>query len=65
MVTPGPAAAQAPDPQRLFREAAEAQERGDLDAAVRKYQQLIRLHPEIIGARQPGRSAVNKRPIIA
>ncbi len=51
MLTPVTAAAQAPDPQRLFQEAAEAQERGDLTAAVRKYQQLIRLRPEMIAAR--------------
>src|SRR5271157_2560162 len=51
MLTPAPATAQAPDPQRLFQEAAEAQERGDLAGAVRKYQELIRLHPEMIAAR--------------
>lgn len=52
LVTPArAAAAQAPDPQQLFQQAAEAQQRGDLAEAVRKYQQLIRLHPEIVAAR--------------
>jgi tetratricopeptide (TPR) repeat protein len=43
--------AQAPDPQQLFQEAYGAQQRGDAALAVRKYEELIRLHPEIIAAR--------------
>jgi tetratricopeptide (TPR) repeat protein len=45
------ASAQAPDPEQLFREAFEAQQRGDAALAVRKYEELIRLHPEITAAR--------------
>jgi tetratricopeptide (TPR) repeat protein len=43
--------AQGPDPQQLFQEALEAQQRGDMPLAVRKYEELIRLHPDIIEAR--------------
>ena len=35
--------AQAPDPQQLFQEAAEAQQHGNAALAVRKYQELLRL----------------------
>jgi tetratricopeptide (TPR) repeat protein len=45
------APAQGPDPQQLFQEASKAQQRGDAALAVRKYEELIRLHPEIIAAR--------------
>jgi len=44
-------AAQAPNPQKLFQQADEAQQRGDNELAVRKYQELIRLHPEMVAAR--------------
>ena len=37
--------AQPSDPQHLFEEAMEAQQRGDDALAVRDYQQLLRLHP--------------------
>jgi tetratricopeptide (TPR) repeat protein len=43
--------AQAPDPQKLFEEASEAQQRGDAAVAVRKYQELIQLRPDMIAAR--------------
>jgi len=46
----GTAIAQAPDPQQLFQEAAEAQQHGDAALAVRKYQELLRLHPEVLAA---------------
>src|SRR5579863_5364509 len=39
------AAAQSPSPEQLFREAVEAQKRGDDALAVRNYQQLLKLHP--------------------
>ncbi len=39
------AAAQSPSPEQLFRDAVEAQKRGDDALAVRNYQQLLRLHP--------------------
>lgn len=41
---------QSPDAQQLFQEASEAQQRGDAGLAVSKYQQLIKLHPEITAA---------------
>src|SRR5208283_4735428 len=44
-------AAQAPDPQQLFQQADEAHQRGDNELAARKYQELIRLHPEMVAAR--------------
>jgi tetratricopeptide (TPR) repeat protein len=39
--------AQGPDPAQLFREAQEAQQRGDAALAAGKYQELIRLRPEL------------------
>ncbi len=42
--------AQAPDPQQLFQQAAEAQQHGNAALAVRKYQELLRLHPEVLAA---------------
>ena len=42
---------QAPDPQQLFQEAAEAQQHGNAALAVRKYQELLDLHPEVLAAR--------------
>jgi Flp pilus assembly protein TadD len=43
--------AQAPDPQQLFREAFEAQQRGDSALAVRKYGELLQLRPDMFEAR--------------
>ena len=37
--------------EALFRAADEAQQRGDTELAVHKYQEVIRLHPEMIAAR--------------
>jgi len=42
--------AQNADPQQLFQEAYDAQQRGDGALAVRKYQELIRVHPEVVAA---------------
>jgi tetratricopeptide (TPR) repeat protein len=42
--------AQAPNLEQLFREAFQAQRRGDAALAVTKYQQLIKLHPDIAAA---------------
>ncbi len=42
--------AQQPAPEQLFREAQEAQQRGDNSVALTKYQQLVRLHPEVVAA---------------
>lgn len=42
--------AQTPDPQQLFREASEAQQRGEATLAVRKYQELLRLYPDMTAA---------------
>jgi tetratricopeptide (TPR) repeat protein len=41
---------QQPDPRQLFQQALEAQQRGDEGVAVRKYQELLRLHPEVTAA---------------
>ncbi|MGD0457060.1 MAG: tetratricopeptide repeat protein [Terriglobia bacterium] len=43
--------AQRPDPQQLFQDAYAAQQRGDAALAVSKYEELIRLHPEMTAAR--------------
>lgn len=37
-------------PQELFHEAEQAQQGGDNALALKKYQQLVRLHPEIVAA---------------
>lgn len=42
--------AQSGDPRQLFQEAQAAQQRGDAQQAARKYQELIRLHPEMTAA---------------
>lgn len=44
------ASAQEPNPQQIFQEAAEAQQRGDLALAVTKYQEVIRLDPNVVAA---------------
>ncbi len=41
---------QTPDPQQIFREAFEAQQRGDAALAARKYEQLLKLRPELTAA---------------
>jgi tetratricopeptide (TPR) repeat protein len=43
--------AQGPDPQQLFQEAFAAQQRGDATLAVLKYQELLRLYPDVVAAR--------------
>jgi tetratricopeptide (TPR) repeat protein len=45
------ASAQESSPEQLFQEAAQAQQRGDHALAVRKYQELLRLHPDMVAAR--------------
>jgi tetratricopeptide (TPR) repeat protein len=47
----GAASAQSSSPEQIFRDAVEAQQRGDDALAIRKYQELLRLHPEVIEAR--------------
>lgn len=42
--------AQGPDMEQLFRDAYAAQQRGDAALAVSKYQELLRLQPDMIGA---------------
>ncbi|MGD0225824.1 MAG: tetratricopeptide repeat protein [Terriglobia bacterium] len=44
-------AAQSPDPHQLFQQADEAQQLGDTELAIRKYQEVIRLDPKMIAAR--------------
>ncbi len=46
-----PTFAQGPDPQKLFQEAVDAQQRGDAELAVRDYQELLRLQPDNLAAR--------------
>jgi tetratricopeptide (TPR) repeat protein len=43
--------AQSSSPERLFREAINAQQRGDDAGAVLKYKELLRLHPEAVVVR--------------
>jgi tetratricopeptide (TPR) repeat protein len=43
--------AQQPGPEQLFREAEQAQRSGDFPSAIGKYQELIRLHPDMVAAR--------------
>ncbi len=45
------AGAQRPGPKQLFQDAAQAQQSGNYALAVTKYQQLIRLHPDMVAAR--------------
>jgi tetratricopeptide (TPR) repeat protein len=44
------AAAQESDPQQIFQEGAQAQQRGDLGLAVSKYQEVIGLDPNVVAA---------------
>lgn len=43
-------AAQESDPQQIFQEAAQAQQRGDFALAATKYQEVIRLDPNVVAA---------------
>ena len=43
--------AQEPNPEQLFREAQQAQQSGNNELAVQKYQQLLSSHPEVVAAR--------------
>lgn len=43
--------AQGPDAAQLFRDALEAQQRGDAALAVSNYENLLRLYPDIVAAR--------------
>ncbi len=45
------APAQVPGPEQLFREAVAAQQRGDDALAIRKYQDLIKLRPDMVELR--------------
>ncbi len=47
----GLAWAQGSGPEQLFREAVEAQKRGDDALAVRKYQELVKLRPDVVAVR--------------
>jgi len=42
---------QASGPEQLFKDAAEAQKRGDDALAVRKYQELVKLRPDVLAVR--------------
>jgi tetratricopeptide (TPR) repeat protein len=43
--------AQTPSPEQLFRDAVAAQQRGDDTVAIRKYQELLKIRPEVVEAR--------------
>ena len=43
-------AEQESDPQQIFQEAAQAQQRGDYELAARKFQEVIRLDPNVVAA---------------
>ncbi len=43
--------AQEPDPEKLFRDAQLAQQAGNNEFAVQKYQELLNSHPEVVAAR--------------
>lgn len=45
-----PLTAQEADPQKVFQEAAQAQQRGDYELAARKFQEVIRLDPNVVAA---------------
>ncbi|MBI5083748.1 MAG: tetratricopeptide repeat protein [Acidobacteria bacterium] len=45
------ALAQAPSPEQLFRDAVAAQQRGDDQAAVARYEQLLKLRPDVVEVR--------------
>lgn len=46
----GTASAQTPDPQQLFVEGIQAQQRGDFQTAIRDYQEFLKLHPNAFQA---------------
>ena len=43
--------AQEPNPEQMFRDAIAAQQRGDDQTAIAKYQELIRLRPDVVEVR--------------
>src|SRR3954447_17863912 len=45
------AAGQPPTPQQLFQDAVTAQQRGDDATAIRKYQDLLKIRPDVVEAR--------------
>ena len=51
LLAAGAATAQSSSPEQLFRDAIEAQQKGDDALAIRKYQELLALHPEVVEAR--------------
>jgi tetratricopeptide (TPR) repeat protein len=51
LLAAGAATAQPSSPEQLFRDAVEAQQKGDDALAIRKYQELLKLHPEVVEAR--------------
>jgi tetratricopeptide (TPR) repeat protein len=51
LLAAGAATSQSSSPEQLFRDAVAAQQKGDDALTVRKYQELLKLHPEVIEAR--------------
>jgi len=51
LLAAGAATAQSSSPEQLFRDAVEAQQKGDDALAIHKYQELLKVHPEVVEAR--------------
>ncbi len=51
LLAAGAAIAQPSSPEQLFRDAVAAQQKGNDAIAIRNYQELLKLHPEVIEAR--------------
>ncbi|HXI38405.1 MAG TPA: tetratricopeptide repeat protein [Bryobacteraceae bacterium] len=51
LLAAGAATAQSSSPEQLFRDAVEAQQKGNDTLAIHKYQELLKLRPEVVEAR--------------
>lgn len=51
LIAAGMAAAQSPNPQQLFHEALDAQQRGDDALAIRKYREILKTYPDSVEVR--------------
>jgi tetratricopeptide (TPR) repeat protein len=60
LLAAGAATAQSLSPEQLFRDAVEAQQKGDDALAISKYQELLTVHPEVVEARANLGAALTK-----
>lgn len=60
LVAAGVASAQSASPEQIFHDAVAAQQRGDDELAVRKYQELLKRYPEAVEARANLGAALSK-----